>query len=72
MAALHKIYSLSSSQHLSCQVSNQNDEAKVNLARTYKAKVEAELTDLCDTVLNLLNEYLIPNASESESKVFIQ
>jgi len=47
-----------------------NEEAKVNLARTYKAKVEAELTELCDTVLNLLNDYLIPNADENESKVF--
>ena len=46
-----------------------NEEAKVNLARTYKAKVEAELTELCDTVLNLLNDYLIPNADENESKV---
>jgi len=55
---------------LETKVSNANEEAKVNLARTYKAKVEAELTELCDTVLSLLNDYLIPSATESESKVF--
>ena len=46
-----------------------NDELKVKLAKEYKAKVEEELTDLCDTVLNLLNDFLIPHASENESKV---
>jgi len=47
-----------------------NDEKKVALAKEYKEKVEKELTELCDTVLGLLNDYLIPNATEAESKVF--
>jgi len=47
-----------------------NDEKKVGLAKEYKEKVEKELTELCDTVLGLLNDYLIPNATEDESKVF--
>ena len=51
------------------QVMNQNDDKKVALAKEYKAKVEKELTVLCETVLNLLNEYLIPNAKETESQV---
>jgi len=46
------------------------DEKKVTLARDYKKIVEDELTKLCQTVLNLLAEHLIPNANESESKVF--
>lgn len=47
-----------------------NDEKKVGLARDYKKRVEDELTALCETVLGLLNDYLIPNATEPESKVF--
>jgi hypothetical protein len=46
-----------------------NDEKKVGLAKEYKEKVEKELTELCDTVLALLNDYLIPNANGDESKV---
>ena len=46
-----------------------NDEKKVGLARDYKKRVEDELTALCETVLGLLNDYLIPNATEPESKV---
>jgi len=55
---------------LETKVMNQNDDKKVALAKEYKAKVEKELTVLCETVLNLLNEYLIPNAQEVESQVF--
>lgn len=47
-----------------------DDAKKATQATTYKKKIEDELTDLCNTVLNLLDEYLIPNATEDESKVF--
>ena len=46
-----------------------DDVTKATQATKYKKKIEDELTDLCNTVLNLLDEYLIPNASEDESKV---
>lgn len=55
---------------LETKVMNQNDEKKVALAREYKKTVEKELTALCDTVLGLLDDYLIPNAKETESTVF--
>jgi len=55
---------------LETKVINQNDEKKVALAKDYKRKVEEELTELCETVLMLLNDYLIPNATEIESQVF--
>jgi len=55
---------------LETKVMNQNDEKKVALAKEYKAKVEKELKALCETVLGLLNEYLIPNAKEKEEQVF--
>jgi len=46
------------------------DAGKAALAKAYKKKVEDELTELCSTVLEILNDYLIPNATDSESKVF--
>ena len=47
-----------------------DDAKKATQATTYKKKIEDELTDLCNTVLKLLDEYLIANATEDESKVF--
>ncbi|KAL5266365.1 hypothetical protein ACHWQZ_G003703 [Mnemiopsis leidyi] len=55
---------------LETKVMNANDEKKVALAKEYKTKVEDELTVLCETVLGLLNDHLIPNATEVESQVF--
>ena len=48
---------------------NQNDDKKVALAKDYKKNVEEELTALCETVLSLLKDHLIPNAKEIESQV---
>merc|ERR1719213_934529 len=39
-------------------------------AKEYCGKVETELQKICDTILNLLNDKLIPTASNGESKVF--
>merc|ERR1711957_905130 len=36
------------------------------------AKVEKELSEICDTILKLLDDELIPKASGGESKVFYQ
>lgn len=47
-----------------------NSEHKLNFAREYRSKIEKELTDICKEVLDLLDQYLIPKASLSESKVF--
>ncbi|CAD2089073.1 14-3-3 protein [Plasmodium berghei] len=41
-----------------------------NVAATYRKKVEEELNSICQDILNLLTKKLIPNTSESESKVF--
>jgi len=40
------------------------------MAREYREKVEKELRDICYDVLNLLDKYLVPKASNAESKVF--
>lgn len=47
-----------------------DDANRAGLAKAYKKKVEDELTKLCDAVLSLLTDYLIPNATDNESKVF--
>merc|ERR1711865_214565 len=39
-------------------------------AAEYCKKVEAELQDICDTIIDLLGKNLIPLASSAESKVF--
>merc|ERR1711865_39128 len=41
-------------------------------AKEYRGKVEAELNKICGTILNVLDEKLIPKATSGESKVFYQ
>ena len=38
--------------------------------KTYKAAIEKELTDICDDILALLTDHLIPRANVGEGKVF--
>jgi len=45
-------------------------EKKQQLAKSYREKVEGELKEICEDVLGLLDKYLIPKASNAESKVF--
>jgi 14-3-3 protein beta/theta/zeta len=47
-----------------------SDDRKLNMARDYRIKIEGELKQLCDTVLNLLDTYLIVHATQPESRVF--
>ena len=35
-----------------------------------KSKIEKELTDICSEIQNVVNKYLLPNAKDSETKVF--
>ncbi|KAF9620728.1 hypothetical protein IFM89_014249 [Coptis chinensis] len=46
------------------------NEEHVVLVKDYRSKVESELTGVCNGVLKLLDGFLIPSASSSESKVF--
>jgi len=53
----------------------QKEESKgntvhANRIRDYRAKVEKELTDLCNDILGLLDENLTKAATSTESKVF--
>ncbi|XP_078279473.1 14-3-3 protein beta/alpha-A-like [Rhinoraja longicauda] len=45
-------------------------EKKLHMVKEYREKVEAELREICNDVLGLLDKYLIPNSTNSESKVF--
>lgn len=47
-----------------------NPSNKLNLLREYKKKIEQELNENCNDIINLLNNNLIPSADTNESKVF--
>lgn len=54
----------------SIEQKTEGSERKQAMAREYREKIEKELRDICYDVLNLLDKYLIPKASNPESKVF--
>merc|ERR1712232_932510 len=49
---------------------SKGNDANVGHCSAYRAKVEAELQGICDTILKFLDESLIPGAIDAESKVF--
>ncbi|KAL3577142.1 hypothetical protein D5086_022425 [Populus alba] len=60
---------------LSVAYKNQKEEGRKNeehvvLVKEYRSKVESELSDICASILRLLDSNLIPSATASESKVF--
>ncbi len=42
----------------------------IDLIKQYRAKIEKELEDICNDVLRLLDDILIPNSKNPEAKVF--
>jgi len=54
----------------SIEQKTEGSERKQQMAKEYREKVEKELREICDDVLSLLDKYLIPKASNAESKVF--
>ncbi|OMH81746.1 Protein BMH1 [Zancudomyces culisetae] len=40
------------------------------LSVVYRGRIEKELKEICDDVLNILGSYLIPRASDADSQVF--
>lgn len=45
------------------------NEGRKDLTKQYREKVEKELKDICNEVLDLLSKYLIPQATEDAKKV---
>ncbi|XP_058499214.1 14-3-3 protein beta/alpha-1 [Solea solea] len=48
----------------------EGNDKKTQMAREYREKIETELQEICNDVLNLLDNFLIANAIAPESKVF--
>merc|ERR1712137_1200650 len=49
---------------------NKGNTGNVSRIKEYRNKVEKELTDICNDILSVLDEHLIPSAQVGESKVF--
>ncbi|ONK60881.1 uncharacterized protein A4U43_C08F23680 [Asparagus officinalis] len=46
------------------------NEKNINRVKNYKGKIEAELDEICNRILGLLDSHLIPAAESAEAKVF--
>lgn len=49
---------------------NKGNSDNVTKVKTYKAAIEKEMTDICEEILALLTDHLIPKANVGEGKVF--
>jgi len=49
---------------------SKGNEAHVKSIKAYRNKIEKELVDTCKSILQLLEEFLLPKAQSGESKVF--
>ncbi|XP_064803066.1 14-3-3 protein beta/alpha-A-like, partial [Oncorhynchus masou masou] len=54
----------------SIEQKTEGSEKKQAMAKEYREKIEKELKEICNDVLGLLSQFLIPNATPAESKVF--
>jgi 14-3-3 protein epsilon len=49
---------------------SKGNETQVSFIKEYRSKIEEELTKICDDILEVLDNHLIPSAATGESKVF--
>ncbi|KAJ7796908.1 14-3-3 protein [Mycena olivaceomarginata] len=49
---------------------SRSGEAQISIIKGYREKIELELTEICDDILDVLDKHLIPSAVSGESKVF--
>ncbi|KAI9607723.1 hypothetical protein KEM48_003461, partial [Puccinia striiformis f. sp. tritici PST-130] len=49
---------------------HKGNEVHVTKIKDYRTKVEAELAEVCNDILSVLDQHLIPSAEAGESKVF--
>jgi len=49
--------------------SRRNDD-HAHLVKAYRSKIESELSELCSSLLKLLDSHLLPSATSGESRVF--
>ena len=48
--------------------SNEDDDAQ--LVKEYREQIEVEMDDVCDEVIKVINDHLVPNSKSDEGKVF--
>ena len=51
-------------------IEQKGDPDKMTIIKDYKAKIETELVDICNDILSIIEESLIPNSTSEEAKVF--
>jgi 14-3-3 protein epsilon len=49
---------------------SRKNEEHVAQIKEYRGKIEAELSNICDGILKLLDTHLVPSSTATESKVF--
>jgi len=49
---------------------SKGNEQNVKSIKSYRQKVEEELTKICNDILSIIDEHLIPSAGSGESSVF--
>ncbi|EGD74498.1 tyrosine 3-monooxygenase/tryptophan 5-monooxygenase activation protein [Salpingoeca rosetta] len=54
----------------SIEQKTESNERKQSMAKEYREKIEGELKTICEEVLKLLDDHLVPKSTNSESKVF--
>jgi 14-3-3 protein epsilon len=51
-------------------IEQKGDSEKMTLIKDFKDKIENELLDICNDILSIIDDSLIPNSSSEEAKVF--
>lgn len=51
-------------------IEQKGDAEKMSIIRDFKAKIEEELVEICNDILGIIEDSLIPNSVSEEAKVF--
>merc|ERR1712071_610369 len=51
-------------------IEQKGDSDKMEIIKDYKTKIETELVEICNDILGIIEDSLIPNSTSEEAKVF--
>jgi 14-3-3 protein epsilon len=51
-------------------IEQKGESDKMEIIKDYKIKIETELVDICNDILSIIDNSLVPNSSSEEAKVF--
>mmetsp|Transcript_5471 Transcript_5471/g.9011 ORF Transcript_5471/g.9011 Transcript_5471/m.9011 type:complete len:244 (-) Transcript_5471:266-997(-) len=51
-------------------IEQKGDTEKMQIIKDYKDKIETELLDICNDILGIISDSLVPNSTSEEAKVF--